>query len=62
MDTSAYFEGTAPFIRGDVAYLSEMALHQQMKNSQQRLVDVLVQSGAVSREAAEKAGLIQATP
>lgn len=62
MDASAYFEGIVPFIRGDVAYLSEMALHQQMKNSQQRLVDALVESGAVSREAAEKAGFIPATP
>ena len=62
MGVDSYFQGSTVFFRGDVAVLSEMALHQHLKGTEQRLVDALVERGAVTREAAEQAGFIQTAP
>lgn len=58
----AYLDNQQAFVRGDVAILSELLLWQQMKDTELRLIDRLVEQGAVTREAAVQAGFIQHTP
>ena len=62
MEASSYFEGSAMFLRGDVVVLSEMALYQHLKGTEQPLIDALVERGAVSREAAAKEGFLPTVP
>lgn len=62
MGVGSYFQGATVFFRGDVVVLSEMTLYQHLKGTEQRLVDALVERGAVTREAADQAGFIQAAP
>jgi hypothetical protein len=58
----AYLSNEPPFVRGDVAILSEVLLHRRLKDTELRLIDRLVEQGAVSRDAAVQTGFIQQIP
>ncbi len=49
---------TQPFLRDHVAYLSERALRQKIKNKPLTLIEHLVYEKSIKRDAAEKANLI----
>lgn len=49
------------FLRGDAAYISKQALSAFLKDGSGTLLDTLVASGAVNREAAEKSGILPDT-